>query len=164
MAGKYLPALVKDVFHTKEALCSETTAFQLRKTPHNTGLSLQDIQQMYELPNFQNDLHYFLYGRQAVNQTILPFTTISTWSRVRMQLKDPQDINLVLQPVTVEASPSVIEGKTGYTGRYNFVLLQRDVNTEDFGIQGELTFSFFVLGSYRCFRMYNCSIESNFHS
>ena len=102
---------------------------------------------MYELPNFQNDLHYFLYGRQAVNQTILPFTTISTWSRVRMQLKDPQDINLVLPPVTVEASPLVIEGKTGYTGRYNFVLLQRDVNTEDFGIQleGELTFSLLCL-------------------
>ena len=105
----------------------------------HTNLSPQDIQNMYELPHFQNDLHRFLYDRTYIApwHAITPVACISTWSRVRMQLKDPQDVKRVLPPVTVEASPPMSKGKTFRAGRYNFVLLQRDAGIEDIGIQGD---------------------------
>ena len=89
MAGKYLPTLVRDVFGTLTSILSETTAFVLRRTPDHTNLSPQDIQNMYELPHFQNDLHRFLYDRTYIApwHAITPVACISTWSRVRMQLK-----------------------------------------------------------------------------
>ena len=56
---------------------------------------------------------------------------------MRLQLKDPQDADIVLPAVTVEALPPVSDGKGMKEGRCNSVLLQRDDGVEDIGVRGQ---------------------------
>ena len=65
----------------------------------------------------------------------------STW--------DPQDGGVVLPPQTIQASLLVKIDNTAYAGRYNFVLLQRDVvdssdGLGDYGIRGKSFCDFFM--------------------
>ena len=61
---------------------------------------------------------------------------------MKMQLKDPQDVDLVLDPVTVQARPPNRNGSPPSAGQYDFVLVHQDAVTDDtlsqadFRIQG----------------------------
>ena len=139
LAGKFLPAAVRNVFERKTALCSDTTAFQLRKKPNHVEASIDEMQDLYRQPNFGEDLRGFFLGPRARWDMPLPFSSISVWDRVRVQLKDPQDKELVLPAITVVADPSCA-GDKGDLGRFNFVLLHDEIALEgldDFGIRGE---------------------------
>lgn len=54
------------------------------------------------------------------------FSAASAWDRVRVQLRDPQDRNLVLPALTICASPTRADKKE--VARYNFVLLHANHN------------------------------------
>ena len=63
---------------------------------------------------------------------------------MRVQLKDPQDKELVLPAVTIVANPHG-EGNKDEPGRFNFVLLHDEADGEDldnFGIRGKCYQSF----------------------
>ena len=138
--GRSLATPVRNVFQAKNPLCSETTAFQLRQKPNAKGLSLQDVQSHHEVPNFISDLRRHFFGPRAQHGADLPFNNLSTWWRVRVQLKDPQDPEVLLLPQAIQASPPLkFEGVT-HAGRYNFVLLRRGAvdESEDYGIRGEI--------------------------
>lgn len=141
LAGRFLSAqAVQNVFERKTAMCSDTTAFQLRGKPNTLEVPIEAIQDLYDLPNFGDDLRSYFLGPRAHQDMRLPFCSINTWYRVRMQLKDPQDKELVLPPLTCLANPRSEGSKihvlaTG--GRFNFVLLHGDTDVEeDFGIRG----------------------------
>ena len=68
------------------------------------------------------------------------------WYRMRIQLRDPQDPEAILPPVTIIADPE-FKGRNWkneiVTGRYNFVLLHKadDLDkSEAFGIKGMVLF------------------------
>ena len=143
LAKRFLPTPVRNVFQARNSLCSATTAFQLRQKPNLKDISLDDVQLKYEVPNFIDDLRRYFLGPKARHFTHLPFDVLSTWWRVRAQLKDPQDSAVLLPPQTIQASPSM-RTRTGVmcAGRYNFVLLQRGASDDsdsfsDYGIRGE---------------------------
>ena len=97
------------------------------------------MQDLYRQPNFGEDLRGFFLGPRARWDMPLPFSSISVWDRVRVQLKDPQDKELVLPAITFVADPSCA-GDKGDLGRFNFVLLHDEIALEgldDFGIRGE---------------------------
>ena len=103
------------------------------------------VQALYGLPNFIDDLRrYFLRGFEMRHTTDLPFDTVNTWSKMRLQLKDPQDTDIVLNPYTIQALPPKRAGEIVYSGRYNFVLIRRSTAVDhilaesggNFGIQG----------------------------
>ena len=107
------------------------------------------VQTLYELPNLIEDLRrYFLKGFEMRHTTYLPFETMDTWSKMRIQLKDPQDTNVVLSPYTIQALPPKRDGKTVCSGRYNFVLIRRSTAEDrisdwgNFGIQGNAMYLF----------------------
>ena len=131
LAGRYLPTPVREVFGRKTALCSETTAFQLRQKPTLAEASIDDLQRLYQLPDFKEDLEKYFIGPRTRQGTMLSFLSASTWDRVRVQLRDPQDKKLVLPAQTIVcACPS---SNRGEAGRYNFVLFQmnRDTGRDD---------------------------------
>lgn len=147
LAGRYLPTPVRDVFLGENVLCNDTTAFQLRQKPNRTNATIDFIKEAYEIPNFDSDLHCYLHGPRVHQNMEFPFKSITTWERVRVQLRDPQDVGLVLSPLTIEAIPRKVVGNSapGSVGRYNFVLLHREASLadidpvnhdEDFGIKG----------------------------
>lgn len=147
LIGCYLPTPVRNIFQAKKSsLCSRTTAFRLRQKPNLKNLLLHDAQKIYELPSFKNDLIRYFVGRKTCDAR-LPFDTVSTWSQMRIQLRDPQDPDFVLPALTVQAYPpkkSVSATLQARAGRYNFVLLGRDAlggvhDQNDFGIQGMCT-------------------------
>ena len=149
VVGRSLATPVRNVFQSKNSLCSETTAFQLRRKPNASGLSLHDAQSQYEVPNFISDLRHHFLGPSVQCGASLPFNYLSIWWRVRVQLKDPQDGGVVLPPQTIQASPPVKIDNTAYAGRYNFVLLRRDVvdssdGLGDYGIRGKSFCDFFM--------------------
>ena len=94
------------------------------------------------------------------------FETLSIWWRLRVQLKDPQDMDIVLPAITVEASPPTIVEKEAHAGRYNFVLLQRDHENEDIGIQGEpaLLVRSHCVCSLDWTRLHGCTNQGHFCS
>ena len=139
LAGRFLPAAVRNVFVTKTALCSDTTAFRLRKKPNYAEASIDEMQELFRLRSFREDLRSYFLGSRARQDTPLPFSLLSIWDRVRVQLKDPQDKELVLPAVTVVANPHGERNKDE-PGRFNFVLLHDEADREDldnFGIRGE---------------------------
>ena len=138
LAGRFLPATVRNVFERKTALCSDTTAFQLRKKPNYAEASIDERQELFRLRNFREDLRSYFLGSRSRQDTPLPFSSLSIWDRVRIQLKDPQDKELVLPAVTIVANPHGEENKDE-PGRFNFVMLRDEANEEDldnFGIKG----------------------------
>ena len=139
--SKLLPIPVRDVFRAKNALCNETTAFQLRQKPNAKGLSLCDVQSLYRVPRFIEDLRQCFLGPRLHRDTSLPFSSLTTWWQVRVQLKDPQDTNVLLSPLTVQASPPLKIGNVENAARYNFVLIRtgtagRPDGLGDYGIGG----------------------------
>ena len=139
LAGRFLPAAVRNVFERKTVLCSDTTAFQLRKKPNYAEALIDKMQELLCLRNFRDDLRSYFLGPRACQDTPLPFSSLSIWDRVRVQLKDPQDKELVLPSVTVVANPHGERNKGG-PGRFNFVLLHDEADREgldNFGIRGE---------------------------
>lgn len=139
----------RNVFQARNPLCNETTAFQLRQKPNAKELSLQDVQLRHDVPNFISDLYQYFLGftGRAQRGADLPFNSLNTWWRVRVQLRNPQDSDTLLPPQVIQASPPFEAGDTVHPGRYNFVLLQRgstgDSNDADgyYGIQGETSSS-----------------------
>ena len=85
-------------------------------------------------------------GFEMRHTSYLPFDTVKVWSKMRLQLKDPQDTDIVLSPYTVQALPPKRVGETVCPGRYNFVLLRRSTAVDrildlgDFGIQGDVMY------------------------
>ena len=138
LAGRYLPLPVRNVFKRKTALCSYTTAFQLRQKPNLSDASIRDLQELYQIPSLNDDFGKYFVGSWYCRDTPLPFSTASTWERVRVQLRDPQDRNVVLPASTIRAYPGT---HMSDAARYNFVLLHSDQNSsvngvDDYGIQG----------------------------
>lgn len=115
LAGIYLPASVRDIFRRKTALCSYMTAFQLRQKPDLMEASVEELQELYQISCLKDDLgEYFvgsswLHGRNISLR--LPFSAASAWDRVRAQLRDPQDRNLVLPALTICVSPTRADKK-----------------------------------------------------
>ena len=148
LIGCYLPTPVRNIFRTTmSTLCTETTAIQLGQKPDIRGLPCLEVQTLYELPNFVKDLRrYFLRDFEMWQTTYLPFDTMKTWSKMRLQLKDPQDTDVVLSPYTIQALPPKRIGETVYSGRYNFVLIRRSTAVDrisdwgNFGIQGNAVY------------------------
>ena len=146
LIGCYLPTPVRNIFRTTvSTLCTETTAIQLGRKPDMRELPCLGMQSLYELPNLIDDLRrYFLRGFEMRHTTYLPFNTVNTWSKMRLQLKDPQDTDIVLSPYTIQALPPKRAGEIVYSGRYNFVLIRRSTVVDrilaesggNFGIQG----------------------------
>lgn len=140
LAGRFLPIPVRNVFERKTALCSDTTAFQLRRRPNYAEGLVDDMQELYGLSSFKEDVRSFFLGLRAREDTCLPFSSISVWDRMRVQLKDPQDKELVLPALTIVASPHS-ESSRNKAARFNFVLLHGDPEVtdtvDDFGIRGE---------------------------
>ena len=106
-----------------------------------------DIQTLYGLPNFVDDIRQYFLKDLEIYRTHddLSFDTVTTWSQIRIQLKDPQDADIVLDPITVQAMPPKKEGQSTVPGRYNFVLFRRGtpilsetLGQGDFGIQGKI--------------------------
>ena len=127
LAGKYLPASVGNIFRRKTALCSYTTAFQLRQKPYLMGVSVEELQKLYHISGLKDDLEEYFVGSLHCQDIPLrlPFSAVSTWDRVRVQLRDPQDRNLVLPALTICASPGANKKEVA---RYNFVLLHANHN------------------------------------
>ena len=100
LAGKFLPTPVQNVFQRKTALCSDTTAFQLRKNPNLTEARIDAMQELHDLPNFEDDLRNYFLGPGVRQDISLPFCSVDTWDCVRIQLKDLQDKEIVLPPLT----------------------------------------------------------------
>ena len=143
LLGRTLATPVRNVFQAKNSLCSGTTAFQLRQKPFAKGLLLRDVQLQHGVPNFIDDLRQHFLGPRARRDASLPFNSVNTWWRVRVQLKDPQDSEVLLPPQAIQASPPLRIGEIAYAGRYNFVLLRKDeVDNSDgldaYGIRGEI--------------------------
>lgn len=156
LVGLFLPAPVRNVFEKRTAMCSNTTAFQLRKRS-NKEASIDEAQALYNLPMFAEDLRNYFLGPRASARTDarLPFQSLDLWYRMRIQLRDPQDPETVLPPVTVIADPE-FKGRNWknevVTGRHNFVLLHKANNLdkpEVFGVKGMFLFVFlYVLVAY----------------
>ena len=148
LIGCYLPTPVRNIFRTSvSTLCTETTAIQLGRKPDMCRLPCLSVQALYGLPNFIDDLRrYFLRGFEIRHTTCLPFDTMNTWSRMRLQLKDPQDTDVVLSPYTIQALPPKRAGETVYSGRYNFVMIRRSTAANhitdwgNFRIQGNAVY------------------------
>ena len=173
IVGRSLAMPALNVFQAKNTLCNETTAFHLRQKPNAEELSLQDVQWRHDVPNFTSDLYQHFLGSRSRRDADLPFSSLSTWWRVRVQCRDPQDSEVLLPPQVIQASPPLKIGETAYSGRYNFVLLRRgsasnlNLNNsgEDYGIQGGISNS--DSSTRWCLRMfltkhnrvYYCSIE-----
>ena len=136
LAGKYLPQAVRDIFKVSVSLCNETTAFQLRQSPSATNLTIRAVQLQYDLPNLHRDLSFYFCGSRSwtIDDTQLPFEAVRTWVRLWLQLKDPQDVEVVLAPVTIEASPPTSIANKTCAGRCSFVLLKRNCQSDDVGI------------------------------
>ena len=142
LAGVFLPAPVRSIFEKKTAMCSSTTAFQLRKQPDKDA-TIEDAQALYDLPTFVEDLRSHFLGSRALSDAGLPFSSMRIWYRMRVQLRDPQGTGVVLLPVTIVADPE-FKGKDWknevVAGRNNFVLLHKaddqDSLSEAFGIKG----------------------------
>ena len=117
-----------DIFNARANLCSKTTAFHLRDVPNMQGAFPLNIQCLYQIPNFQDDLRKYFLGRRAKAGISLPFNTIDIWWQVRMQLRDPQDSEMVLPPLTVQAKPPTNEETVG---RYNFIILHGKTQADD---------------------------------
>ena len=98
LVGRFLPPPVRNVFQVRSSLCSATTAFQLRQKPNSKDIPLEGVQLQYEVPNFIDDLRRYFLGSRAQHFTRLPFDSLNTWWRVRIQLKDPQDSKVLLPP------------------------------------------------------------------
>ena len=143
LAGRFLPASVRNVFERRSDLCSDTTAFQLRRNPNYAEGLTDDMQELFGLSGFVEDLQNYFLGVRAHQQVSLPFSSLRVWDRMRVQLKDPQDRELVLPALTVVACPHGEEGRSDLAGRYNFVLLHGKDGTEgldDFGLRGKSHF------------------------
>lgn len=146
LIGLFLPTPVRSVFEKKTAMCSNTTAFQLRKRPDKEA-SIYDAQTLYNLPRFVEDLRKYFLGSCARTDARLPFQALDMWYRMRVQLRDPQDPDTVLPPVTVIADPE-FKGRNWknefVNGRYNFVLLRKADDSDEhemFGIKGVFLFN-----------------------
>lgn len=129
LAGAFLPSPVRDVFQAKASLCNETTAFQLTQNPHIFEILPSDVESLYGIPGFLDDLRKHFAGARAPRGVALPFVSIRAWKQVRLQLKDPQDPTVVLPPYTVQASPPM---KPEDPPLYDFVLLH-DIATDGYG-------------------------------
>ena len=141
LIGSFLPAPVCDVFKAKASLSTDTTAFHLRLRPNAMEMSVQKVQSVHGLQNFHDDLCRYFLGARARTNDSLPFESLSIWWQVRVQLRDPQDPEHVIPPLTLQASPLSKTGKTTVVGQYNFVLLQIETlgvleSLNDFGIHG----------------------------
>ena len=115
-------------------------AFQLRRNPNYAEGLTDDMQELFGLSGFVEDLRNYFLGVRAHQQVSLPFSSLSVWDRMRVQLKDPQDRELVLPALTVVACPHGEGSRSDSAGRYNFVLLHGKGGTEgldDFGLRGE---------------------------
>ena len=154
LVGPSLPTPVRDIFKaTVCTVCTETTAFQLGRKPSMQKLPFHDVQTLYGLPNFTDDLRqYFLRDLGMYTTHDLPFKTVTTWSQMRVQLKDPQDTDMILNPITVQAVPPKREGESTLPGRYNFVLFRPrtpvpgEISDQgDFGIQGKTQTHLYLL-------------------
>ena len=132
LLGVYLPTPLRDVFKSRNSLCSDTMAFRLRQRPNHTDVSIADAQRQYELPSLWEDFRNHFLGARAHPETNLPFDSIDTWERVRTQLRDPQDPELVLTPATIEACPRIEGGHRNTRAvRCNFVLLHPDARSNN---------------------------------
>lgn len=139
---EHLSAPVASIFKKRTALCSDTTAFQLRRNP-NKELAIADAQGLYNLPALEDDLSRFFLGPRPRRDASLPFSSISVWYRMRTQLRDPQDPDQLLRPVTILADPEykgrTLEDEIVTVGCYNFVLVHKRHNLDPskyFGIRG----------------------------
>lgn len=133
---EYLPTLAQAVFGTRSPFCSETTAFRLRRRPDAANVSIQVVTVTQDLPHFENDLKLHVLGSRTRHGICLPFETIDMWWRMRIQIKDPQNVEFVLAPQTVEARPPLQIGHNSKPGRYHFVLLRMSTNHTGIGLKG----------------------------
>ena len=152
MIGRIGPKPVRDIFKTTEStLCTETTAIQLGQKPSMKELGKRAAELLYELPNFFDDLRRYFLSDSRTSDSRLPFDTINTWFKIRIQLRDPQDADYVLDPVTVQAKPPKTQGDITIPGRYNFVMLHRDAAAGETSRQGEFGIQGIVLVIRRSF-------------
>ena len=155
LIGRSLPTPVRNIFRMKAStLFTETTAFQLGQRPSMQRLPICDVQTLYGLPNFVDDIRQYFLKDLEIYRTHddLSFDTVTTWSQMRIQLKDPQDADIVLNPITVQAMPPRRENQSTVPGRYNFVLFRRGtpilseiLGQGDFGIQGKTQTHLYLL-------------------
>ena len=128
----------KQVCEAQSCLISTVFDFQLLQKPSLAEASIGDLQELYQIPSLGDDFGKYFVGLWYRRDTPLPFSTASTWERVRVQLRDPQDRNVVLPASTICAYPGTHKSDAA---RYNFVLLHSDQNSsvdnvDDYGIQG----------------------------
>ena len=84
------------------------------------------------MPSLWEDFRSHFLGARAHPDTNLPFDSIDTWERVRTQLRDPQDPELVLTPATIEACPQIESGHRNTRAvRCNFVLLHPEAGSNN---------------------------------
>ena len=133
------------------------------------GLFVHEVQIQYEVPNFYDDLKRHFLRRWERRNAEPPFTTMSTWWHVRLQLRDPQDTGVLLPSLTLQASPPMlINGSSNLAKRGNFALVRHNTsavisNADDldqYGIQGgsSVDIALSLTAEYNC-RIYGCTAE-----
>lgn len=125
---------VRDTFLDNSRPQNETTVFILKRKPDAIGVGVDDVANVYHLPDLRRVLNDYYYGYNrsfAHSVGSLPFLSMNIWSYVRMQMRVLQDNNLVYPPQTVVAfPPDKDEGRP--FGHCNFVLVKASADTSPF--------------------------------
>ncbi|KAJ4494093.1 hypothetical protein C8J55DRAFT_416949 [Lentinula edodes] len=99
-------------------ISGEISAFKVNRDPDLKTLTIEQVSNLYSLPDFSGACLDFLEriqaktqtfvigGRRSLNQSIsLPFTRVKVWSRIRIQTKTYFNTDLLADSHTIFAAP-----------------------------------------------------------
>ncbi|KAJ4493090.1 hypothetical protein C8J55DRAFT_586255 [Lentinula edodes] len=119
-----------------DEISGNIAAFSLVRDPDLKTMSIEDISQLYSIQDFQGAISDFIDrfkagiqtfvvgGRRNGNsQSIIPFTKVKLWSRIRIQSKTYFNWDLLADPHTIFAAPP---GPSWEFGRSNAAIINID--------------------------------------
>ncbi|KAJ4484164.1 hypothetical protein C8J55DRAFT_426296 [Lentinula edodes] len=99
-------------------ISGEISAFKVNRDPDLKTLTIEQVSNLYSLPDFSGACLNFLEwiqaktqtfvigGRRSLNQSVsLPFTRVKVWSRIRIQTKTYFNTDLLADSHTIFAAP-----------------------------------------------------------
>lgn len=132
----FLTPGIRDAFKDNTIPQNESSAFIVKSQPDRKTYRLDAAADLYNLPNLRHALtQYFIGVSRSRDHALraLPFVALDMWSYVRIQLRTIQDMDLVLPPQTVTASPPSTKEPFGLC---NFVLVKDSADLQVRGVIG----------------------------
>lgn len=127
--------------HPQRIFAHPNVAFQLSRDPQLRQMKIDDVAEVFQLPDLRPAIADFLHSVSASQQTRpttviggrrlapegceLPFTHLEIWTHLRLQNREYYPPHDVLPPVTINARPP---SEAWPRGRYDAVLVNEDPN------------------------------------